>query len=294
MTGFGAASLETTPLRASVTARSLNHRFLDVSVQLPRRLQPLESAIRERAAARVRRGRVEVHVQAGLAEAPGEVVVPCRPLVASLVRALRDMQNEFGLEGGVAVSDLVRVPGALERVELPAPLEGEARDALLSLVEQAFDGLDAMYQEALGWTLRHRKTVVVGVLLLFAASLALVPLVGTEFFPASDESQFRVFVRAPIGTRVEETEKVVARIEEIIRANLRPSELKTIVASVGIPAGRSAIFTANTGPHAAQVQVYLETPDRRTRSDVEIVAALRPRLVPGCKWCPSRRSSRWC
>ena len=144
MTGFGAASLETTPLRASVTARSLNHRFLDVSVQLPRRLQPLESAIRERAAARVRRGRVEVHVQAGLAEAPGEVVVPCRPLVASLVRALRDMQNEFGLEGGVAVSDLVRVPGALERVELPAPLEGEARDALLSLVEQAFDGLDAM------------------------------------------------------------------------------------------------------------------------------------------------------
>jgi len=144
MTGFGAASLETTPLRASVTARSLNHRFLDVSVQLPRRLQPLESAIRERAAARVRRGRVEVHVQAGLAEAPGEVIVPCRPLVASLVRALRDMQNEFGLEGGVAVSDLVRVPGALERVELPAPLEGEARDALLSLVEQAFDGLDAM------------------------------------------------------------------------------------------------------------------------------------------------------
>ena len=144
MTGFGAASLETTPLRASVTARSLNHRFLDVSVQLPRRLQPLESAIRERAAARVRRGRVEVHVQAGLAEAPGEVIVPCRPLVASLVRALRDMQNEFGLEGGVAVSDLVRVPGALERLEVPAPVEGEARDALLSLVEQAFDGLDAM------------------------------------------------------------------------------------------------------------------------------------------------------
>jgi multidrug efflux pump subunit AcrB len=145
--------------------------------------------------------------------------------------------------------------------------------------QRAFDGLDAMYQEALGWTLRHRKTVVVGVLLLFAASLALVPLVGTEFFPASDESQFRVFVRAPIGTRVEETEKVVARIEEIIRANLRPSELKTIVASVGIPAGRSAIFTANTGPHAAQVQVYLETPDRRTRSDVQIVNAIRPRFA---------------
>ena len=144
MTGFGAASLETAPLRANVTARSLNHRYLDLSVQLPRRLQPLESAIRERAAERVRRGRVEIHVQAGLTEAPGEVIVPSRPLVASLVRALRDMQNEFGLEGGVAVSDLVRVPGALERVEVAAPLDGEAGDALLSLVEQALDGLDAM------------------------------------------------------------------------------------------------------------------------------------------------------
>jgi multidrug efflux pump subunit AcrB len=51
------------------------------------------------------------------------------------------------------------------------------------------------------------------------------------------------------------------------------------VATVGIPAGRSALFTRNTGPHAAQVQVYLDTPDRRTRSDVEVVAALRPRFA---------------
>ena len=54
-------------------------------------------------------------------------------------------------------------------------------------------------------------------LAIFLASLGLVPLIGTEFFPASDESQFRVFLRAPIGTRVEETEKIVARIEQLIR-----------------------------------------------------------------------------
>ena len=52
-----------------------------------------------------------------------------------------------------------------------------------------------------------------------------------------------------------------------------------MVSTVGIPAGRSALFTSNTGPHAAQVQVYLDTPDRRKRSDVEIVAALRPRFA---------------
>ena len=45
------------------------------------------------------------------------------------------------------------------------------------------------------------------------------------------------------------------------------------------PRGRSALFSGNTGPHAAQVQAYLETPDRRKRSDVQIVNAIRPRFV---------------
>ena len=73
---------------------------------------------------------------------------------------------------------------------------------------------------------------------------------------------------------------MVARVEQMFRQNLRPGELQSIVSTVGIPAGRSALFTGNTGPHAAQVQAYLSTPDKRTRSDVQIVAALR-RGSPG-------------
>jgi CzcA family heavy metal efflux pump len=153
------------------------------------------------------------------------------------------------------------------------------RDRFMRVSQAFFDRLDAGYQDVLHRALGHRKLVVVGVLLVFAASLALVPLIGTEFFPSSDESQFRVFLRAPIGTRVEETEKVVARVEELIRQNLGQGELLAMVSTVGIPAGRSALFTGNTGPHAAQVQVYLDTPDRRARSDVAIVAALRPRFT---------------
>ena len=160
----------------------------------------------------------------------------------------------------------------------PDPDSRGLRDRFMRASQGFFDRLDAGYQGLLHWALGHRKVVVVGVLAIFLASLGLVPLIGTEFFPASDESQFRVFLRAPIGTRVEETEKVVARVEQLVRQNLRPGELASIVSTVGIPAGRSAIFTGNTGPHAAQVQAYLDTPDRRTRSDVEIVAALRPRF----------------
>jgi uncharacterized protein (TIGR00255 family) len=144
MTGYGSAGLETEEVRAAVTARSLNHRYLDVTVHVPRRLQTLESEIKEAVGRSVRRGRVELSVQASLAEGPAETVIPSRPLVASLVRALRDMQNEFGLEGGVAVSDLVRFPGALERAEGAATVPGDAAQALLGLVAEALAGLDAM------------------------------------------------------------------------------------------------------------------------------------------------------
>lgn len=144
MTGFGSAVHETEAVRAGVSARSLNHRYLDVTVHVPRRLQPLEVEIKDAVGRVVRRGRVEISLQATLAEGPVEEVVPSRPLVASLVRSLRDMQNEFGIEGGMSVSDLVRFPGALERTESRAALAPETRETLLGLVGEALEGLDAM------------------------------------------------------------------------------------------------------------------------------------------------------
>src|SRR3989441_12919115 len=119
--------------------------------------------------------------------------------------------------------------------------------------------------ELIAWALGPRRIVVGGIAATFVASLFLVlaphfgfkPLIGTEFFPPSDEAQFRINVKAPIGTRIEETERIGKGMESIIRATLRPEELKTIDANVGIPQGRSAVFTSNTGPHSATVQVYL-------------------------------------
>ncbi|MBI4271954.1 MAG: efflux RND transporter permease subunit, partial [Candidatus Rokubacteria bacterium] len=155
------------------------------------------------------------------------------------------------------------------------------------LSRRFFDGMETAYEHVLQWALGHRRLVIGSVTGAFALSLLLVtapylglrPLIGSEFFPASDESQFRVILKAPVGTRVEETERIVRGMESIIRTTLRPDEVQTIVANVGIPQGRSAVFTTNTGPHSAQIQVYLTTPDRRKRSDREIVAALRPRFA---------------
>jgi len=136
--------VETEALRATVSVRGGNHRFLDATLHLPRRLQTLEAEIKERVAAAVARGRLEVSVQAVLPDTGAEAVVASQPLVTSLVRTLRDMQSEYGLEGGVSVADLLRVPGALERVEGPAEVPEAARSALAGLVSRALEGLDAM------------------------------------------------------------------------------------------------------------------------------------------------------
>jgi uncharacterized protein (TIGR00255 family) len=154
MTGFASAALEQEALRASVSVRALNHRFFDLTLHLPQRLQALEAEARERVKAAVGRGRVEVSLQAAIPQATGEAVMPSRPLIASLVRTLRDMQNEFGLDGGVSVADLVRFPGALERIEGPVALDDGVRSALAGLLDRALEALEST-RRAEGERLRH-------------------------------------------------------------------------------------------------------------------------------------------
>src|SRR5262252_7769300 len=140
------------------------------------------------------------------------------------------------------------------------------------------DRMDAFYQRQLNWALDHRKTLIGGILVMLASALAVLPLVGSEFFPESDESQFLIQVRAPVGTRVEETERIIKRMESIIRSSTKPEEIKTIVSTIGVPSGRSGLFSRNTGPHTATLQVYLSDPDQRSRKDKQIFDAIRPKI----------------
>src|SRR4029450_2307146 len=104
-------------------------------------------------------------------------------------------------------------------------------------------------------------------------------LIGPESFPPSDEAQFRIDLKAPIGTRVEETERTVRGMENVVRATLKADELISIVSDIGIPQGQAAVFTSNSGPHSAAIQAYLTPADRRTRSDREIVSAVREQFA---------------
>ncbi|HUG52056.1 MAG TPA: YicC/YloC family endoribonuclease [Vicinamibacteria bacterium] len=144
MTGYGSVASESGTFKASVTVRSLNHRYLDVTVHLPRRLQGLEPDVKRLVQERISRGRVEMALQATLPREEEDVVVTARPVIGGLVRALRQIQVEHALAGEVAVGDVVRFPGALEVLESPSGLDDERRAALLGLVSRALDGLQAM------------------------------------------------------------------------------------------------------------------------------------------------------
>jgi len=151
---------------------------------------------------------------------------------------------------------------------------------LMDWSRERYDSLDKGYAESLRWVLSHRRLCITGILLLFAASLALVPKIGTEFLPVSDESQFRIMLRGQVGQRVEKTEQQVAEIERVLRAHIPAEELETIVSSTGVLAqGRSSLFNPNTGPHTSGISVHLVTPDKRKRTQVQIMNDVRPKVL---------------
>jgi multidrug efflux pump subunit AcrB len=136
---------------------------------------------------------------------------------------------------------------------------------------------------------------VASILGLFVATVVfLAPRLGTEFFPNSDESQFSVTYKAPIGTRVEKTEQVARRMEEGVRQALggdatsvkgaEVSPFTTFISDTGIPGGRAGIFSPNNGPYQGVLQVNLVKPSLRKLTDLEAGEKVRKAVqdaVPG-------------
>src|SRR5919198_2086982 len=84
-----------------------------------------------------------------------------------------------------------------------------------------FDALDRGYRGLLAWSLRHKKTVILGATALFFGSIGLTPLMGKEFMTPEDRGEFRVILEMPAGTSVDEMDRVTRRAEEANKATLR-------------------------------------------------------------------------
>ena len=144
MTGYGTAAIASDAVRGAITVRTVNHRFLDASVHLPRRLQSLEGDVKRCVQERLGRGRVEISVHAVLSDETEAPLVAVRPLAGGVVAALRGLQREHGLGGEVTVSDVARFPGALEVLEAASDVSDQSRADVLAAAGRALAGVTAM------------------------------------------------------------------------------------------------------------------------------------------------------
>jgi multidrug efflux pump subunit AcrB len=141
-----------------------------------------------------------------------------------------------------------------------------------------FDRLLERYGALLTVVLAHRKlTLVVAGLAIFM-SLFLVSPVGLDFFPSVDAGILRMHVRAPSGTRIEETERIVDAIEHKVRAIIPSRELATIDDNLGIPLFYNLGFVQTDNVDGADAEVLIALGDdhrpsaeyaRRVRQEVE-------------------------
>ena len=98
-----------------------------------------------------------------------------------------------------------------------------------------FEKGQRIYGGFLAWSLAHRPTVIVGFSGLVVLSLLLYIGVGQDFFPAVDAGQIRLHVRTPAGTRIEQTERYYAQVQEIIRRDIPAEQVEVILDNMGIP-----------------------------------------------------------
>ncbi|MGA9802393.1 MAG: efflux RND transporter permease subunit [Terriglobales bacterium] len=97
---------------------------------------------------------------------------------------------------------------------------------------------------------------------VFLASLAIYPLLGLAFFPKTDAGQFTINLKVPTGTRIEIANQYVAKVEDLIRQQVEPKDFKRIVSNIGVVPDFSSLYTTNSGPYTATVQVALNEPHR--------------------------------
>ncbi len=103
------------------------------------------------------------------------------------------------------------------------------------LFNRFFEALRFRYMGLLEWSLGHRGPVLGAFMGLSIGSLALLWLVGQDFFPTVDSGQMRLHARSPVGTRIEQTEVRFAAIEREIRNVIPAAEMNSLIDNIGIP-----------------------------------------------------------
>src|SRR5271156_4911412 len=132
--------------------------------------------------------------------------------------------------------------------------------------------------EALAKRVLVRPALTATVILAGVAVVILVlfPFLGRSYFPRTDPGQFVINVRMPSGTRLEDSNRYIARVEKIIHDTVRPKDLSMIVSNIGVYPDLSAIYTTNASMDTAFVQTSLK--EDHSLGSYEYMARVREKI----------------
>jgi len=136
MTGYGSASGRSGRLEIRIELRSVNNRYLDVNVRLPRPYLFVEESLKKQVSEVAARGRMDVFVSVMDAEDSEVEVAISRPLAEAYVAALRTLQDEFGLAGDITAMQVAKLPEVLQ-VQRPEPDQALFTEDILAVMKTA-------------------------------------------------------------------------------------------------------------------------------------------------------------
>ena len=168
---------------------------------------------------------------------------------------------------------------------------GAPRPSLLQRLYRSFDRqferVRRAYTLALSALLAQRKAFALGFLAFCVLSCALYPVLGRDFFPNVDAGQIRLHLRAPTGTRIEETARLADEVEAVIRQLVPKDQLETILDNLGVPNSGINLSYSNAGTIGTldgEIQLSLKEGHRPTDEFVTVLRAELPKRFPGIEF----------
>ncbi len=151
------------------------------------------------------------------------------------------------------------------------------------IFEEKFEAFRDRYMEVLTGLMGMRKAFAIAFVGAVAASFALVPFLGSDFFPSVDGGQILMHVRTPVGTRIEETAGRFDRVQQAVRRVIPAEEIATMVDIIGLPPSSINLTYNNTGligSYDGDIQIALKKGHRPTADYVRTLREVLPREFP--------------
>ncbi|MDB5273974.1 MAG: AcrB/AcrD/AcrF family multidrug efflux protein [Chitinophagaceae bacterium] len=171
------------------------------------------------------------------------------------------------------LSNEIHVYQAMEKGE---PVDADIFWRIHNRFNVSFEKFREKYKSFLAILLQHRLIVTFVFIGIICLSLITIPFIGRDFFPTVDAGQFRMHVRAPSGTRIEQTEVLFEQIENIIRETVPKEEMGLILDNIGL-SGINMAYSDNSsvGSFEGEINVSLQEKHRATQ---QYMTAIRDKI----------------